>query len=201
MNRLLHTILLTLILAPLPPVAYGQAEKVGNVAPVRAVQQPAAPAPYLLAAEDVISINVINFTNLSTQMEIPPDGKVTVPLLDPILVVGKTTEEVTEILRTNWSRYVIHPSITVTLVRKRPENILLYGFVNKVGTIDYHPDLHLIEALAKVGGAMENGDLSQVALTRKDGQKLTIDLRHPEKKGGTEADLLLQVGDMIYIPE
>jgi len=67
--------------------------------------------------------------------------------------------------------------------------------------VDFRPGQHLLEALAEVGGALPQGDLSQVTLTRKTGAKLTLDVSHPETRAGTETDVALAVGDLIYIPE
>lgn len=160
------------------------------------------PAPYQLAAEDTISVNVINFSNLSlSSVVVPPDGKITVPLLEPISVVGKTTDELAAVLTEKWKKFVINPSVTVSLVAKRKENVLFYGFITRVGTVEYKSTLRMIEALAQVGGALAIGDLSKVTVTHKNGEKQVLDLSKPETRGGTEADILLQSGDVIYVPE
>src|SRR5207244_1376450 len=93
-------------------------------APAQPVRRP-IPAPYQLAAEDQIAITVINFTNLSIpSLIVPPDGKIAVPLLEPIDVIGKTTDELARLLTEKWRKYVINPSVTVSLMAKRKENIL-----------------------------------------------------------------------------
>src|SRR5579871_826659 len=71
-----------------------------------------APAPYVLAGDDVISVSVVNFPNLSQpQITIPPDGKLSVQLLEPFSVLGKTTGEVAQMLAEKWQKYVIKPSV------------------------------------------------------------------------------------------
>lgn len=160
------------------------------------------PKAYLLATDDVIGINVINFANLSVpQIIIPPDGKITVPLLDPILVTGKTTEEVAKLLAERWKKYVINPAISVTLIQKRKESILIYGFVTRVGTIEYRADRHILDVLAEAGGATQQGDLAHTVITHKSGIRQTLDLSRPETKGGTEVDITLEAGDVVYVPE
>jgi protein involved in polysaccharide export with SLBB domain len=175
-----------------PPAAAAHAQTEAQAAP---------PLPYLLAGEDAISITVINFPMLTTQMVVPPDGRITVPLLDPILVTGKTTTELAELLTEKWRKYVINPSVTVALTQKRRENVLFYGFVTKAGTLEYRTGLRLIEALAEVGGIGSTGDPSQVTLTHKLGEKKLLDVSHPETRGGTDVDVLLQPGDVIFVPE
>lgn len=159
------------------------------------------PPPYLLAADDALSIKVINFENLTTQLIVPPDGKIVVPLLDPLPVTGKTTEELRQMLIEKWRKYVINPSVSVTLVSKRRENILIYGRVARTGTVELRTGLRLVEALAEVGGTAPDAEPSKLTLTRKTGERLTLDVSKPETRGGTEVDVPLLAGDVIYVPE
>ena len=162
---------------------------------------PSVPTPYLLAADDALSITVINFANLSATVVIPPDGNITLPLLDPLPVTGLTTGEVAQLLKDKWKRYVINPSVSVTLTQKRRQSVVFYGQVARVGPAEYRSGLHLIEALAEAGGTPPAADLNHVVVTHSSGQKQVLDLGHPEKLRGTESDVLLQVGDIVFVPE
>ena len=59
----------------------------------------------------------------------------------------------------------------------------------------------LMQALAEVGGAAPQGDLARVTITHKSGERQVLNLSHPETLGGTDKDIALAVGDVIYIPE
>ena len=162
---------------------------------------PAAPADYLLAADDVLGIKVVNFPDLTTEVTVSPDGTITVPLLSPLPVTGRTTTDVARRLARQWDDYVVHPSVSVSLVRKRTQNVLAYGSVARAGTIEYRPQMHILSALAEIGGAGPTGELGAVTVTHPDGTSQTLDLSHPETKGGTDKDIILQAGDVIYVPE
>jgi polysaccharide export outer membrane protein len=197
--------------APAKPEQTAAAKPDAQVIPA----PPVVDAPYLLAGDDVINITVVNFPNLSQpQVTIPPDGKLGVPLLDPFSVLGKTTGEVKQELTTRWKRYLVNPSVSVSLVTRRKENVLVYGAVQRPGTVDYKPPMHVLEALAQAGGPLlqgnsvvqqgtylPEGDLSRVVVTHKDGQKQTINLDHPELRHGTADDIMLMQGDVVYVPE
>ena len=173
-------------------------------APRPALPRPAfaPPAAYRLGAEDVLSIQVINFPELSVPVAtVPPDGKITVPLLGSLPVAGKTTAQVAQILTRRWSDYVVDPSVTVTLSQKRRETVQVYGFVAHAQSVDYRSDLRLMQALAQVGGAADNGDLGSVTVTHKDGTRQTVDVSSPQAVGGTDQDLTLAPSDVIYVPE
>ena len=90
--------------------------------------------------------------------------------------------------------------VNVSLVQKHPETVILSGYLNHTGTIDYRPDLHLLEALAQMGGALPTADASKAVLKHADGTSQTLDLSHPETKAGTDVDVLLQPGDVLQIP-
>lgn len=203
MNRI--PALFSACVALLPVVALGQGEAKQGEAKTEVKQTPpqrVTAGPYQLAADDVISIAVINFANLEVKsLVVPPDGKITVPLLEPISVVGLTTDELARILTEKWKKYVINPSVSVALVAKRKENVVFYGFVGRVGGVEFKPNLHMVEALAEAGGANQTGDLSHVTVTKKTGEKRVLDLSKPETRGGTEADILLEAGDVVYVPE
>lgn len=196
-TRYYTTLVLLLIAAAITPGVRAQE----TPKPQPAIQE--TTAPYLLGPEDQISVNVINFSNLSVpQVVVPPDGQITMPLLEPINVIGKTTQEVARLLTEKWREYVVNPSVTVTLsVKRRQDNIIVYGFVQRAGTIEYRPMIRLLRVLAEAGGAAPNGDLANLTLIRANGEKKTLDLSHPETRAGTPDDLLLERGDLIYIPE
>ena len=89
----------------------------------------------------------------------------------------------------------------MTLTQKRRESVQVYGFVAHTQTVEYKPDLSLMQALAQAGGAADNGDLSRVTVTHGDGRKQTLDLSDPQAAGGTDQDLTLAPDDVVYVPE
>lgn len=182
-----------------------------GLAAVPAGAQLASPLPasapvttpnYQIAAGDVLGVNVVNFPTLSMpQTMVAPDGTISLPLLDQVSVTGMTQEQVTRLLTNRWRKYVINPAVTVSLIQKHPQTVVLNGSLNHTGTVDYRPNLHLLEALAQMGGALPMADASKAVLTHADGTKQDLDLSHPEKKAGTDIDVLLQPGDVLYVPQ
>ncbi len=172
--------------------------------------QPAAPASgqanpgrdYYLGPEDVLSVTVVNVPNVSMpQVTIMPDGTITLPILDAVAVAGKTTTDVKQILTERWRRYLVNPIVTVAVVQQRSESVHVFGFVSRTGKLDFRPGKRLLEALAESGGATPQGDLSQVTLMRKSGAKQTLNLARPEVAAGSDVDVTLESGDLIFVPE
>lgn len=169
-------------------------------APPRVPQ--ASDKTYRLSAEDVITVSVANFTHLSCQATVQPDGSVTVPLVGDVSVAGETTSSVARLLTNKWKKFVINPSVTVALAQKRPIfGVVFYGFAMRSGNVPFRESLRLTQALAEMGGISPKGDASQVVLMRRSGDKLTIDISHPETLAGTPRDIALEEGDVVFIPE
>lgn len=159
---------------------------------------------YVLGPGDVVSIQVLNFPQLSMgSVQIPPDGKLTPPLLtSPIKVVGETVEELATQLTQEWSAYVRNPSVSVFLVQRRPEDaILVYGYTPKTGAIAMRPGLRILDVISAMGGGGDAGDLSHVTVTHEDGSSETLDLSNPETKGDSPVNILMHEGDIVYVPK
>jgi len=187
-----------LLLAGLAGVPAGA--QVTPASPVPATAPAVAPN-YQVAAGDVLSVNVVNFPNLSTpQVLVGPDGIISLPLLDQVSVNGLTQDQVRRLLTSKWRKYVINPAVTVSLIQKHPQTVVLSGYLNHTGTIDYRSDLHLLEALAQMGGALPTADPSKAVLKHADGTSQTLDLSHPETKAGTDVDVALKPGDVLLMP-
>ena len=202
MNNKLHFAFPALVLPALMATAFSLACPAGTRAQQPSPQKPrTTAAPYLLGTDDVLSIQVLNFPELSVpQATVPSDGSITVPVLGSLPVAGRTTAQVARTLTKKWSEYVVSPLVTVTLTQRRRQSVQVYGSVTHAQAVEYRPDLHLMEALAEAGGAAETGDLSQVSVTHKDGVIQTADLSDPQTAGGTAQDLALAPDDVVYVP-
>jgi len=173
-----------------------------QVMPAAASAAASATPGYQIAPGDVIGVSVVNFPNLTTsQAMVTPDGTISLPLLDQVSVTGLTQEQVTRLLVRKWRKYVINPSVTVSLVQKHAQTVVLNGYLTRTGVLDYKPGLHLLDALAQMGGALPAADATRAVLTHPDGTKVPMDLSHPETKAGTEVDVVLQPGDILYMPQ
>ena len=189
------SIALTLLVSTTLIPAHAQAQQSG--APV------AVTAIYQLAPSDVVSITVVNFTNLSVaQAVVAPDGTVALPLLDNVSVSGMTTAQTARLLTKRWRKYVINPAVSVSLMQKHVQNVVFSGWLTHPGTLPYRPGMHLIDALAEVGGSLPGGDSVHSTLTHSDGTVQLLDLSYPDTKVADPAiNSELLPGDVIYVPE
>jgi protein involved in polysaccharide export with SLBB domain len=160
---------------------------------------------YRLGPGDAISVIVQRFSDLSFQASINPEGNIVVPLVGTISVQGLTLEEAQEKIRIALDRYVISPSVVVSLAAQRPVQVTITGEIVRPGIYPIGSGTPRIgDAILVSGGSTMLADLRQVQIRRTlvDGSIVSqnIDLYTPLQNGGQFPNLRLQDGDAIIVP-
>ena len=180
---------------------YARAQTAPPAAPVPAA---ATPDPsYRIAPDDTLTVTVVNFPKdfPTQQVLVTPDGLISVPFLGAVPVAGKTTDQVAQTLTRGWKKYVVDPSVSVSLMTRHAEQVVVGGFVAHPGVAPYRPSLRVLDAIAQSGDVLPNGDMSKVVVTHGDHTQQTLDLSHPERKGDSADNLTLMDKDAVYVPE
>lgn len=153
--------------------------------------------PYRISPADVIDITVWGEPNLSKQVVVPPDGKITYPLIGEIEVIGLTTQELANKLAERLKEFIKEPNVAVSIVKFSFNKFYILGEVAKPGEYDLLPGIGLREALALAGDVTPQADTNSVLLINKAGKKETINLKQILLGG---EDIKLNPGDTIIVP-
>jgi polysaccharide biosynthesis/export protein len=156
---------------------------------------------YTVAPEDVLYVNVVNFSNLSTSAAVTPDGDVSLPLIGEVHVEGMTIGQIDQLLTQKLEYFVKDPSVATSLTDMHKQTVSVTGFVLRPGETDFEPPMRVLDALADVGGPLTNGNLDAVTVTTKSLDKTVLDLSKPETKVDSPENIVLAPGDTIYVPE
>ena len=92
---------------------------------------------YILDIGDVIFINFVGASFLSSTFTIDKDGKINLPELNSIYVSGLTIEELEESLRTKFDEYLFDPEVKIQILKYRPIQVLINGEVKRPGIYDF----------------------------------------------------------------
>ncbi len=160
---------------------------------------------YHLGPEDVISVTVFGQDRYSkTGITIPPDGKISYPLVpEGIRVAGMTTEQVAQELTRRLDEYIIDPKITVALEKAQSARFSVLGDVAQPGIRIMTHRLSVYEALAVAGGVLDTGDKSKVMILRRqaDGTVRPIRVNIKEIERGRAKEMAYLVpGDQVIVP-
>jgi len=174
-------------------------------------EEEAAILPYInnffattrLGPEDVISVDVFDQPNYSrANLIVPPNGRISYPLIGQIIVAGRTTEDLEKEVTEKLAEYIREPKVSVQLVQVHSLKYLVIGDVTTPGIYEMTRRLTVTEALAKAGYITRFGDLSKVAVLRmqKDGIATPIPINMKEVERGKLQDIYLTPGDTVVVP-
>ncbi|HXM64752.1 MAG TPA: polysaccharide biosynthesis/export family protein [Terriglobales bacterium] len=161
---------------------------------------------YRIQPGDTFDINFDLSPEFNQQaVAVQPDGFVTLHGISDIKVQGKTVPELTETLRTAYTKILNNPQISVVLKDFQKPYFIADGQVARPGKYDLRGDTTLTEAIAMAGGFLDTAKHSQVVLFRKVDQNWTsaelIDVKKMESQHNLREDPFLHPGDMLFVPK
>lgn len=165
---------------------------------------------YVIGPLDELTINVWRNPELSAQkIQVRPDGRITTPLVNDMPAVGKTPAMLAEDIRLQLSQYIEDPLVSVIVTNFAgtfSQQVRIIGATEKPASIPYRANMTVLDAMIAVGGLSEYASGNKAKLIRFDkqaGRQKEYRLRLGDllKKGDSKANVMLQPGDVIIIPE
>jgi polysaccharide export outer membrane protein len=196
---------------PEPGVAQGAQPP---LTPAQAASAPTAPAPtapaptkaddteYRVGVEDILAISVWRDPDLTREVPVRPDGRISLPLIQDIDAAGKTPKELALDIQRRLKEFLSNPSVTVIVREVNSLKAYLLGEVLKPGPILLRSPVRLLQGIALAGGLTPYGGRGSVVLYRKTGTgEKVIELSYREIVGGRkpEDNLILEPGDTVVV--
>ncbi len=165
---------------------------------------PTAGSNYRIGADDVLTINVWHEPEVSRNVPVRPDGKISLPLIGDVQAAGLTPTELQNELEARFSKYLTDPAISVIVAEIRSQRINVLGEVFRPGTYALVPPMSVIDAIAMAGGLKEFAKANKIYVLRTlpNGQREHIKFQYKnvlKAKRGSK-DLLLQTRDTVVVP-
>lgn len=180
-------------------------------------QAPAAPempstgvsavsADYLIGPGDTLQIFVWQNPELSVTVPVRPDGRISTPLVEDTLAVGKTPVQLAADLETALAVFIRTPKVSVIVSQAvgALSQVQVIGQVTRPSGIPYRAGLRVLDALLAVEGLSEFAAPNRAMLIRTENGKETktrIRIGDLLDSGDLEQNLLLQPGDVIVVPQ
>ncbi len=164
-------------------------------------------APYLIGAGDELRIFVWGNPELSGEVPVRPDGRITTPLVEDLVASGKTPSQLARELEKRLKRYMKKPVVTVTVtqfVGRYTEQIRVVGQVGTPQILPYREYITLLDVIIAVNGMTEYAAGNRAIIVRTEaGQQKQIKVRLDDllESGDISANLRMQPGDVLFVPE
>jgi polysaccharide export outer membrane protein len=179
-----------------------------STAPVgNAAAPPDTSGSYIIGPGDSLNVFVWRNPELSVTVPVRPDGKISAPLVEDMVAAGKSPTQLARDIESVLGEYVRDPNVTVIVgefVGTFTEQIRVVGQATQPRSLAYRDRMTVLDAMIEVGGLTPQAAGNRAKLVRwENGQQVDIPVRLHDllNKGKIEANMLLQPGDVLIIPE
>ena len=157
---------------------------------------------YRIGPEDVLRISVWGNKDLTLDLVVRPDGKISVPLIQDIQAEGLTAAELADLIKERLLAFIKEPHVTVVVLQVNSAKFYVVGEVKNPGTYFLRGYVSVLQALAMAQGFTEFASLRSIRIVRNIGgtQEVRVVSFYDIIDGGGEENYLILPGDTIVVP-
>ena len=162
---------------------------------------------YRIGPGDTLSIFIWRNPDLSAEVPVRPDGRISVPLLEDVVASGKTPTELAREIEKSLARFIQNPLATVIVtnfVGPYTEQVRVVGAATAPRAIAFRANMTLLDAMIEVGGLNEFAGGNRSTLVRMvagEQKQYRVRIGDLIRDGDISANVNLLPGDVIIIPE
>ena len=202
-----HRLVSVLALTAASAVCASAAGQNAAARPASAVAPAAAAAPsadeYVIGPDDVLSISFWREKDLSADVTVRPDGKVTVPLLNDVMASGRTPEQLRDAIQQMARAYLEDPTPTVVVKEIKSRRVFITGQVEKPGPYALNDRLTVLQLIAVAGGLKEFADGKSITVMRSvNGRVVALPFNYRDviRRKHLDQNVELRPGDTVVVP-
>ena len=173
----------------------------------------AEPAPdsavtpdYRIGPGDNLRVFVFENESLSATVPVRPDGKISTPLVEDMVAVGRTPSQLARDIEKALSQYVKKPKVDVVVLVALSvfSQVKVIGQVKEPAALPYHEGMTVLDALLSVKGLTEFAAGNRARIVRTVNgkqQEIHVKLKSLVNDGDLSQNLKLLPGDVLVVPE
>lgn len=163
----------------------------------------AVPEDYVIGEEDVLTVNVWKERDLSGTVVVRPDGKITVPLVGEVKVVGMKPVQLETLLENKLKPFITVPQVSVAVNQINSRKIYMIGQVVREGTFPINSSMTVLQVLSAAGGLRDFAKRKKIYILRKRGDeeiRFPFDYDAAIRGRNREQNIQVMPGDTIVVP-
>ena len=186
-----------------PPIVKSPAV-VGTAKPPVAVPAgTTVPADYLIGPEDILTIVFWREKDLSSDVVVRPDGRISLPVLQDVNAAGLTPEQLRDALTKTAERFVEDPNVTVIVKEINSRRVFITGQVAKPGPYNVTSPMTVVQLIAFAGGLLEYADGEKILIMRTENSNPTsfrFNYKDVREGKNLKQNIQLKPGDTVIVP-
>jgi polysaccharide export outer membrane protein len=164
------------------------------------------PADYRIGPGDTLKVYVFQNEELSATVPVRPDGKISTPLVEDMIAVGKSPSQLARDIEKSLAEYVKSPKVNVVVMIAVSvfSQVKVIGQVKTPEALPYRDGMTVLDAVLAVGGLGQFAAGNRAHIVRTENGKQTeikVKLDALVNNGDMKQNLLLKPGDVLVVPE
>ncbi len=158
---------------------------------------------YVIGPEDALAINVWKEAELTHAVQVRPDGKISLPLLNDVQAAGLTPLQLAASLTEKLKKFVSEPQVTVIVTAINSRKFYVMGEVSRSGAYPLLHGMTVLQALSGAGSFTQFANVKKIYLLRtEDGKQVKHAFNYKDVIKGLhpEQNIELKPGDTIVVP-
>ena len=162
---------------------------------------------YSIGPGDSLQIFVWDHVDLSTDVQVRPDGKISTPLVEDLQAAGRTPTQLARDIEKVLGEYVRTPVVTVIMrgfVGEGRQQIRVVGQAAAPKALQFRQGITVLDVMIEVGGLSEFAAGNRAKIIRKtEGREIEIRVRLDDllNDGKISENVEMIPGDVLIIPE
>ncbi len=176
--------------------------------PTVVTSQESSGSVYVVGPGDTIQVFVWRNPELSVSVPVRPDGKISTPLVEDMIAVGKTPTQLARDIEKVLSEYIRSPQVNIIVSNAVSafSQVKIVGQVRSPQAIPYREGMRVLDALLLVGGVTDfaSPNRARIVRQRPSGGKpleLRVKLGALTERGDMRQNLELKPGDVLIVPQ
>jgi len=178
-------------------IVFAQETKKSETGPIQIFES------YVIGQGDLLEIFVWRNEQLSREVVVRPDGKISLPLIQDVQAEGLRILQLKEQITRRFSEYLEHPKVTVIVKEINSYKVSVLGRVVKPGVYPITGNTTLVEAISMAGGFTEWANRRKITVIRNEGdkkKKLRVNYKKIISGKDPSQNITLQRDDTIVVP-
>lgn len=159
---------------------------------------------YVIGEADVLNIDVWKEKEISQQIPVRPDGKISLPLIGEIQAAGLTPLQLQDDITKDLKAYIDNPEVTVIVADPVSHKFNIVGQVARPGAYPLTEAMTVLDAIAEAGGFKDFAKETKIYVLRPVQGGIRVRIKFDYKKvirgDDLQENVTLRPGDTIVVP-
>ena len=159
---------------------------------------------FQIGADDVLAINVWKEPEISRNVPVRSDGKVSLPLVGEVQASGETPKQLEAEISRKLASYISEPEVTVIVQQIKSQRFNILGQVARPGTYPLSNPTTVLDAIALAGGFRDFAKKKSIYVLRQtaEGSSTRLPFNYSDviKGKNSQQNVKLEPRDTVYVP-